>query len=141
MPSDNCKFHKRGHCKAKYFCKSNHDIKICPQNQFCNKKELCELRHVKNCPKFPFCGFENTQGDFIFSKNCSYFHPPPIPPLFHHPPPIPPLFPRMHYCRVEHVGKGRELEYESRSKVIGRWKFNSPNNGSFQFSKTLFNLV
>ena len=93
MPSENCKFHKRGHCKAKSFCKSNHDIKICPQNQFCNKKELCELRHVKNCPKFPFCGFENTQGDFIFSKNCSYFHPPPIPPLFHHPPPIPPLFP------------------------------------------------
>ena len=89
MPSENCKFHKRGHCKAKSFCNSNHDIKICPQNQFCNKKSSCELRHVKNCPKFPYCGFETTQGVFIFSKNCSYYHPPPIPPLFPHPPPWP----------------------------------------------------
>ena len=97
MSLKNCRFHQKGHCYNKSSCKSNHDIKVCPQNLLCNQKDSCQFRHVKLCPKFPYCGFQNSKGIFILFKKCSYYHPPPphVPPNLsppdlplHHPPPI-----------------------------------------------------
>ena len=102
MSSENCKFHIKGHCRAKSSCNSNHDIKICPQNQFCNQRASCELRHVKICQKIPNCGFETTKGVFIFFKNCSYYHPTQPPPNtsphhYPHPPLRAPYLPHPHH--------------------------------------------
>ena len=85
MSLENCKFHLRGHCKNTSSCNSNHDIKVCPQNQFCNQRASCEFRHIKICPKFPNCGFQNTKGVFIPFKKCSYHHPPLRAPYLPHP--------------------------------------------------------
>ena len=92
MSSRNCKFHKKGHCRAKTSCIFNHIIPHCPQGRFCPQKSDCQFRHVKICPLFPKCHY----------PICSYYHPPPslalqIPPLFPHPPPNlldnPPILP------------------------------------------------
>ena len=76
---DPCKFHKNGHCRSKTSCILNHNIPHCPQGRFCPQKSDCQFRHVKRCPLFPKCPY----------PTCSYYHPPPIPPLFPHPPPWP----------------------------------------------------
>ena len=121
MSLKNCRFHQKGHCYNKSFCKSNHDIKVCPQNLLCNQQDSCQFRHVKICPKFPYCGFQNSKGIFIIFQKCSYVHPPlqaPYLPQPHHPnqlphhhphpPPYPnivrPLFPaspRMEYLESQ----------------------------------------
>jgi len=110
MPSENCRFHQKGHCYNKSFCKSNHDIKVCPQNLLCNQQDSCQFRHVKICPKFPYCGFQNSKGFFIIFQKCSYVHPPLQAPYLPqpHPPPYPnivrPLFPaspRMEYLESQ----------------------------------------
>ena len=87
---ENCRFHLKGHCKNKSSCNSNHDIKVCPQNQLCNQRASCELRHIKICPKFPNCGFQNKKGVFIPFKRCSHHHPT-------HPPLRAPYLPHPHH--------------------------------------------
>ena len=110
MSLKNCRFHQKGHCYNKSSCKSNHDIKVCPQNLLCNQQDSCQFRHVKICPKFPYCGFQNSKGIFILFKKCSYLHPPLQAPYLPqpHPPPYPnivrPLFPaspRMEYLESQ----------------------------------------
>ena len=78
MLSNNCKFHKNGHCRSKTSCIFNHNFPNCPQGRFCPQKSDCQFRHVKICPIFPKCPY----------TICSYYHPPPNllpPPLFPHP--------------------------------------------------------